>query len=188
VLLHLLSNPNTSTESISEESLNKAVELTRKSIDSVRMTSQELVPYFLINFGLSKTIQSIVDDANDISGLKVQFTKSIQWQIEDLPQELTIQLYRLLQEVYSNLLRHSKPTEIQIYLSTSDAGMQLLLTHNGVGLSQSEFEHLSKTGKSLGLQNIAYRKILIKASLTYQRMTPLSTIEIQIARQDLSFD
>jgi signal transduction histidine kinase len=93
-----------------------------------------------------------------------------------------------LQEVYSNLLRHAKPTEIQIYLSTSDAGMQLLLTHNGVGLSQSEFEHLSKTGKSLGLQNIAYRKILIKASLTYQRMTPLSTIEIQIARQDLSFD
>ena len=187
VLLHLLSNPNTSTESISEESLNKAVELTRKSIDSVRMTSQELVPYFLINFGLSKTIQSIVDDANDIPGLKVQFTKSIQWPIEDLPQDLTIQLYRLLQEVYSNLLRHAKPTEIQINLSTSDAGMQLLLTHNGVGLSQSEFEHLSKTAKSLGLQNIAYRKKLIKASVTYQRTTTLSTIEIKIARQDLSF-
>ena len=49
VLLHVLEKSETRSEKETIEILEKASALTKKSIDSVRNTSQELVPYFLLN-------------------------------------------------------------------------------------------------------------------------------------------
>jgi two-component system NarL family sensor kinase len=185
VLLHLLEKTDTTAEAIEEKLLHKAAEITRKSIQSVRITSQELVPYFLINFGLERTLQSMVDDAHELPGIHAYFSASLQWPLEHLPQDSSIQLYRLMQEVYSNLLRHAKPTEFSIHISTDKQGLQLSIMHNGMGLSQNDFERMLHAGKSLGLKNIDYRKQLLNAALTYQRQQDRSLIEIAIAMNNL---
>jgi signal transduction histidine kinase len=180
VLLHLLEKSNMHTDNESTEILQRASNLTRKSIEAVRSTSQELVPYFLLNFGLTRTLQSMADDAHDLPDLQMRYSDSLQWSPELLPQETTIQFYRLIQEVYSNLLRHAKPSEILIHLSTTSEAITIELTHNGVGLSQQEFTHLLHSGKSLGLKNIDYRSTLLQAEVIYNRLESSSAIRVSI--------
>ena len=185
VLLHLLEKTDTTAEVIEEKLLHKAAEITRKSIQSVRITSQELVPYFLINFGLERTLQSMVDDANELPRMHASFSASLQWPLAQLPQESAIQLYRLMQEVYSNLLRHAKPTEFSMHIATNNQGLQLRIVHNGMGLSQQDYERMLHAGKSLGLKNIDYRKQLLNGALTYERQQDRSLIEIAITMPSL---
>ena len=185
VLLHVLEKSETRSEKETIEILEKASALTKKSIDSVRNTSQELVPYFLLNFGLTRTLQSMADEINDLPGIGVTYSESIEWSPEQLPQETIIQLYRLIQEVHSNILRHAKPTEIKIHLATTPQAISIELSHNGVGISQSEYIQLLQTGKSQGLKNIDYRATLLQAPVRYIRHENVSIIDVSIDKSNL---
>jgi signal transduction histidine kinase len=182
-LLHIFNHAEKEEHDKQIELLQKAVALTKKSIDSVRMTSQELVPYFLMNFGLSRTLQSIAEETNEISGCKMYYTEKLEWPVSELSQEDTIQLYRLIQEVYSNVIRHAKPSEISFELSTSGECLLFRLDHNGIGISQSEYENLLNMGKSLGLKNIDYRKRLLNAEVHYQRQRDQSEVIITLPKK-----
>jgi signal transduction histidine kinase len=177
-LLHMLEQ-STGDQS-SQPPLQKAIDLTRRSIQSVRLTSQELVPYFLINFGLRKTLQSMLEEAHEVSGIQTLYSESIEYPIEQLPQDTAIQLYRLVQEIFTNLMRHAKPSELSLHVETNNGSCVLQFKHNGVGISQVEFENLLAKGKSLGLKNIAYRKQLLNASVHYDRQPTASFIHINL--------
>lgn len=178
VLLNLLEPP--SGEMPGNKSLQKASELVRTCIQSVRLTSQELVPYFLINFGLKRTIQTMMEDANEIQGIQSHYSEELTWSPDEMPQSTAIQLYRLIQEILSNLLRHAKPTELSLHLETKTDMLSIRFTHNGVGLSQQEFNHLLTSNKSLGLKNILFRKELLHADLLYNRHQLQSEIFIHM--------
>jgi signal transduction histidine kinase len=182
LLLHMLENSSTSIAESNEEIREKASNLTRKCIESVRMTSQELVPYFLINFGITRTLQSMTEDGYEHSGIEMHFSEQLQWNPEELDAERKIQLYRLTQEIQSNIIRHAKPSRINMRLETLSDRLILTLSHNGVGISQSEFEKLLNSGKSLGLKNIHYRSILLQGRLTYDRQSDYSSITIEIPK------
>ena len=186
VLLHMLEKSNSEANPEIAEILNRASNLTRKSIDSVRSTSQELVPYFLINFGLARTLQSLADESDELPGVRIKYSDSLQWQPEQLPQETTIHLYRLVQEIYSNILRHGKPTEISIQLVTTADTLKIGFVHNGVGMEQQEFQNMLQTGKSLGLKNIDYRAKILQADLTYHRYDAHSTVDVSIDTSKLT--
>jgi len=178
VLLKLLESSSFDVQD--NKSIQKATEIASVCIDSVRLTSQELVPYFLLNFGLKRTLQTMMDNINEIKGLSLSYSESLEWSPDLVPQEKAIHIYRLIQEVYSNLLRHAKPTEINLRVETMSDHMSILFSHNGVGISQHEFNQLSSTGKSLGLKNILLRAELLNAQLLYQRLNTNSIIHLQI--------
>ena len=186
VLLHMLEKSNSQATPENAEILNRASNLTRKSIDAVRSTSQELVPYFLINFGLARTLQSLADESDELPGVRIKYSDSLQWQPEQLPEETTIHLYRLAQEIYSNILRHGKPTEISIQLVTTADTLKIGFVHNGAGMGQQEFQSMLQTGKSLGLRNIDYRAKILHADLKYHRSDTHSTVDVSIDTSKLT--
>jgi two-component system NarL family sensor kinase len=193
VLLHMLENSSNTTQSDLSDVIQKASLLARKSIDSVRITSQELVPYFLLNFGLTRTLQSMADDSIELPGVTVTYSESLEWSPDLLEQEMKIHVYRLVQEVYSNILRHAKPSRIHIHFYTDPAKLGIELAHNGVGLSQQEFSHLLQSGKSLGLKNIDYRLKLLNAGIHYSRtdenaniLISLDCSEMQLSENSIS--
>jgi signal transduction histidine kinase len=110
----------------------------------------------------------------------------LQWQPEQLPQETTINLYRLAKEIYSNILRHGKPTAISIQLTTTTEALRIGFVHNGLGLEQQEFQNLLQIGKSLGLKNIDYRAKILQADLNYRRSDSQSEVEVSIDTSTLT--
>src|SRR5699024_6131523 len=76
------------------------------------------------------------------------------WQIEDLHPDPTIEnhLFRIVQELLSNTLRHAKANLLEVYLSEKDQNVLLKVVDDGKGFDVTQ----SKTG-SYGLKNIQER-------------------------------
>ena len=65
-----------------------------------------------------------------------------------------ISIYRIIQELINNILKYAKATQLHISSRLTDDGLTLVVSHNGVGLTQQQFEKLRYEKEGLGLKNI----------------------------------
>lgn len=86
--------------------------------------------------------------------LQSKVTIQIRWQIADLhlPTIIEDQLFRVVQELLSNTLRHAKAQELEVYLNEVNQQIQLRFIDDGIGFDISK----EKAG-SYGLTNIRER-------------------------------
>jgi signal transduction histidine kinase len=92
-------------------------------------------------------------------------------------QELLV--FRIIQELVNNILKHSNPGFIHLTQNISANKMYFRIHHDGTGIVQADFEKLNHSTLGLGLKNIASRiKVLtgriffeIDPSKTYYKVT-----------------
>lgn len=127
----------------------KANKLLDEACEEVRKISQDMASGVLTKFGLTAAIDDLKDILEESKRLEVEFVSyGLQHR---LPLNLEISIYRIIQELISNILKHAKASEISIQLLKSKTGLNLIVEDNGVG-----FDSLQKrTG--MGLKNIASR-------------------------------
>jgi len=140
------------TESETNTNLQEAFNLTETALATMRRISHELMPPLLDQFGLIKTIQSIVKQINDAQSIKATFNcadDSARW-----PMLIELGLYRVCMELINNTLKHAKASHINIQLINTSEVITLIYSDNGVGLSGA-----SEKGK--GFTNIETRVIIM---------------------------
>jgi NarL family two-component system sensor histidine kinase LiaS len=88
--------------------------------------------------------------------LQTKIKISLKWDIEDLviPSSIEDQLFRVVQELLSNTLRHAKAEELEVYLNLIDQNILLRVIDDGVGFDP---EKQQKKAGSYGLMNIRER-------------------------------
>lgn len=86
--------------------------------------------------------------------LQTKIKISLKWEIADIQLSAAIedQLFRVIQELLSNTLRHAKAKELEVYLHQVEKNVLLRVIDDGVGFNPSE----QKAG-SYGLMNIRER-------------------------------
>jgi signal transduction histidine kinase len=62
-----------------------------------------------------------------------------------------VALFRIIQEQFKNILKHSKASHIDIYLQCKDKDVQLTIRDNGIGFDPRQ------TQRGIGLSNIYER-------------------------------
>ena len=141
-------------------------ELLEQSIVQVRRISKELVPSTLEDFGLMSAIDEFIQKVHLVSGalfvfshegidIKQRFNKKI---------ELTI--YRVIQELINNALKHAEAKEITLKLTTEGNKIIFTFTDNGKGF---DFERVRKDQKSgLGMRNIESRLSIVNGLFDIQ--------------------
>ena len=134
------------------------------TIDSIRYISHELLPPTLEDFGLAETIRELQHSFNTAGHIHIDFTTN-EHKIDDSLIELN--LFRVLQELINNSMKHGKATEIDIHLSVDTSLITFLYTDNGVGFDSTKME----AKKGLGMKNIESRMHIINA--TYQLTSSL---------------
>ncbi|GMA54766.1 hypothetical protein GCM10025857_61230 [Alicyclobacillus contaminans] len=75
----------------------------------------------------------------------------------NIPRHIEDQLFRVVQELLSNTLRHSKANELEVYLHLIDKNILLRVVDDGVGFNPEQKE---RTG-SYGLRNVRERMAAI---------------------------
>ena len=70
-------------------------------------------------------------------------------------------VFRILQEVLTNVARHANATRVDVELAVSPNELQLEIQDNGRGITENEL----RSGKSLGLLGMRERALLIGAEL-----------------------
>jgi two-component system NarL family sensor kinase len=148
------------------EVFNKSIELLNESIQKVRTISHNLHSGILKELGLNEAIQSFVQK---LSSEKFFVSSELDASYDSKNPESDISIYRIIQELCGNIIKHSCATQLKIISRAKDNFLIFVIQHNGNGLTQDEFERLRYEGNGLGLKNIQNRIILLKGKINFER-------------------
>lgn len=116
-------------------------------IDSTRNISHSLYPVNLENLGLALYLQELVTNLSYRLDLSLYIDK--RYQRKDIFTE--VQIYRVIQEFTSNVIKHSTATEVSIYIRKNDRLVTMILSDNG-----QSFDY-KNARKGMGIKNIESR-------------------------------
>lgn len=157
-----------------QEKITSARELTLRTIHELRQLSKKMNGQELIRQHLPHAISYELDWLKRSGSCEVIFTTSMQhFKPEHAGRELI--LFRLFQELLSNVLRHAEATAITVALEQPDGKVSLKVTDNGRGFDQEKLNSHS----GLGLYHLQQRTALIGGEFSLQS-TPGAGTEICI--------
>lgn len=132
---------------------------------SVRRISHNLMPAVLEKFGLVQAIESMKRAVP--ADAAVSFDFSCNDTERRLNAKVELAIFRGLQELLSNTLKHSKATAIRVDLTFKPKEVELSYSDNGIGFVQNlEEEQGLKSRPGLGLTNLKSRIELINGEIT----------------------
>ena len=114
----------------------------------LRVLLLHLRPVELEEKSLIEGIQILLKELEDKSDLKV----SLKQKVSKLPKKIEEHIFRILQELISNTLRHAQASCLDVYLYQTDVELQLKVVDNGIGFQLGSLDDLS-----YGLRNIKER-------------------------------
>ncbi|MGB1282943.1 MAG: sensor histidine kinase [Polaribacter sp.] len=135
-----------------------------KGLHEVRSLSKLINPEAIKKINLKKAIQLEVDRFNRLQFIKSTF--QITGKEQKIDKKSSIIIFRILQEFFSNTIKHSKASELNVNLNFFDDVLTIIVSDNGVGFLSTE-----NSSNGIGLQNIKDRAKLIgaEAILTSQK-------------------
>lgn len=133
------------------EMLKKANKLLKEAGHEVRQISHNMMPGVLAKFGLLEAIEDIFDEAEEAGELNVEV--NIVCGDQRLPENMEIMIYRVIQEMLNNTLKHAKASKVSFNITRFDELIQMVYSDNGIGFDEQELPH----DKNLGLSGIRSR-------------------------------
>lgn len=137
--------------------LAEAKSVLGRLMQDVRDLSFNLRPSMLEDLGLLPAIRSQADRYTTETGIQVQLEQG-QW-TDDLPVEVALAVYRIIQEALTNVARHAKASRISICLDNRDNMIDLAVTDDGVGFIPDLAKH------NFGLRGMSERASILSGSL-----------------------
>ncbi|MDJ1500264.1 tetratricopeptide repeat-containing sensor histidine kinase [Xanthocytophaga agilis] len=128
-----------------------AIQLLDKAFHEVRRISHNLMPYALQRHGLATALQEYCENVQQSGLLKIEY-QQLGWR-ERLSPTLELWLYRIIQELISNSLKHAKATQALVQLCRFEEIIQITVEDNGQGFDT----HKVNTKDGNGLLNIESR-------------------------------
>ncbi len=159
------------------QSIYNAKQIIDDAIQLIRNISHSLMPPTLKNFGLESAMTDLFQKINGSGSLNASARFHDYRQRLKLEQELLV--FRILQELIANILKHSNSGFIHLTQNSNGNKLYFRIHHDGQGIVQKEFEKLNQNSRGLGLKNIQSRvKVLngriffeIDSSHTYYKVT-----------------
>ncbi|UII24996.1 histidine kinase [Fulvivirga maritima] len=136
-------------------SLDEVGELIGASLSQIRLLSKTLNPETIKRLGLVEAIRLEMDRFNRLQFLEATFT--IQGEEEELGERETVILFRIMQEYFSNVIRHAKATQLNVSLKYSKGTLTISASDNGIGFGADSLNN------GTGLLNMRSRAKLIGA-------------------------
>jgi signal transduction histidine kinase len=157
------------------------IDKTNEHIDNMlqrmREISFDLMPSTLLRKGLIIAIKEFVDYVNKDGKLHIELTTQEHYALQE---QSSVHLYRIIQEVIHNTLKHSKASELSISISSSRNNLIIKTKDNGIGFDKEELKHNS----GFGLRNLVSRTDIMGGVLyleTHKNQGTAYTFEIPIA-------
>jgi PAS domain S-box-containing protein len=139
--------------------IEDSIQLVDNAVKSVRRIATQLRPSILDDLGLVAALEWLSEEFEKRYHIKTNFSAGTN--IKNIHPDTSIALFRIYQESLTNILRHSKATEVNATLSEENDVLRLSVSDNGIGF---EVENMN-TFTTLGLIGIKERTNLIGGSL-----------------------
>ncbi len=145
--------------------LESLVSLIRNASDEVRRIQMDLRPSMLDDLGIEVTLNWFCREFQKVySGIQIE--KRIGIDEEDISNPLKITIYRIIQEAFNNVAKHSKAERVLLSLESNLNGIALTLQDNGQGFDPEEVR--TRYRKGMGLSSMKERAELSGGTFSVQ--------------------
>jgi len=128
--------------------------------DEVRKMAYRFHPSILDDLGLLKSVRRLVDEFSERTGIQCSYVHKDP--VSTLPPDVTICIYRVVQECLSNISRHAQASQVEVELICESDGVSLSVRDNGAGFDSS---HGAQMSGHLGLLSMKERVRMVKGTL-----------------------
>lgn len=139
------------------------IDLVNNAIESTRTLARGLSPVSGERGGLAAALQNLAARASERYGVKVEFHAKFDEPIR-LSETSATHVYRIVQESLTNVVRHSRASEVSISLETAGGELHLRVDDNGRGFEQP----LPDSAEGLGLKIMRYRAQMLGGDLVLE--------------------
>ncbi|MGN6637715.1 MAG: GAF domain-containing protein [Mucilaginibacter sp.] len=139
-----------------KQNLKNADKLLNEAITESRRLSHELMPVILEDFGLKTAVEDLCRQFQGSIKFKYRFSGLN----KRLDKYIEIAIYRIVQELMMNIVKHSKANEALIALEVKKAHILALIQDNGVG-----FDSQGKKRNGIGLKTIRNKINLLNGNI-----------------------
>ena len=160
VKLHI--NSITVNDAQDQQIINKAGKHLDEIISSIREISYNLLPNTLQRKGLSEAVREFIGHINSKHVLNIRFYPMKEIVI---PPEKEIHIFRMIQEIVQNTLKHAKAKDLQIALGEENRNVLILTKDDGVGF---DIEKARKETTGLGLRSIESRAEILRGVINME--------------------
>ncbi len=152
------------------------------AIASVRQFSRDLRPLALEDLGLAAAMQYLVNQLAQRDGISVNL--KFEGEIDGLPNDMEIAIYRILQEALNNVKKHSSATEVNVTAQFTKRHVRLTVQDNGQGFEVPEaITDFARQG-GFGIMGLHERAQLFGGEVTIESQPGLgATVTMVMPRQ-----
>ncbi|MBL4624617.1 MAG: PAS domain S-box protein [Flavobacteriales bacterium] len=136
--------------------------LLKQAIADTKTISHNITPHHLKDLGLIDTLKDLSSKFAEATNAEINFISNIEK--SGFTDEIDISLYRIVQELYNNSLKHGKATKIDLELSANKNLIRMKYSDNGRGFNyQATFQRLT----GIGLKNINTRVKALSGEISF---------------------
>jgi len=175
--LKLNLNPNEKHQTLS---------LLDQTMNDVRTISHNLMPDAVKKFGLKEALENYISSMNGMDVVNIHF--QYLGEENNLDDERSVNVYRMVQELVKNSLKHAGANEILVQITTGIDNLQITVEDDGKGFDTGVLKNSASDKSGIGLSNIENRVSYLQGSLDIRSSTHEGTsvnIEIPIQKTNL---
>lgn len=135
--------------------------LLMQAISDTKTISHNITPHHLKDLGLVDTIKDLSERLEDVTGAEILFKSTSSK--SRFSEEIDICLYRIVQEMFNNSLKHGQANKIKLELSFDNELIRLKYSDNGNGF---DFDRVVQSSRGIGLKNINTRVKAISGEIS----------------------
>lgn len=143
------------------------------SVSELRHVARNLMPESLLNFGLETAILDLCEFYNR-KNLEIDF-QAIDID-KGLPLNIQLNIYRIVQELLANAVKHAEASSILLQCSQSGENFLITIEDNGKGFDKN----IENTTKSMGLRNLKNRVNYLKGKMEINSDNQGTAINIEL--------
>ena len=168
------------------QSIFSAKQIIDDAILLIRNISHSLMPQTLKNFGLESATTDLFQKISGSGTLNASARFHDYRERLKVDQELLV--FRILQELVNNILKHSNASFIHVTQNINGDRFFLRLHHDGRGLTQADFEKLNKSPVGLGLKNIQSRLKLLSGNIYFEKDVSQTyyKVTIELSKEEIA--
>lgn len=153
-------NLNTFGDHVTEEKINQTDDLLGKAIKDLRDLSHNLQNNRIHSIGIIESIRQLLISVEKTGRFQTSFHTSDNFHILDVNTDII--LYRMIQEIINNIIKHASANKIDIQVKSENGATTIRISDNGIGFDTTLLQQ-ARTG--IGLQNIINRAKMINTTV-----------------------
>lgn len=151
-----------------DQDLDLIMTMVNDTSRELRNTVHNLIPETIILQGLEEAINNFCQQINREKKLDIQLYINGNW--SDVSHDISLNIFRIVQELIHNIIKHSFATIAAINIVLVDGNVKMIVEDNGKGINKEN------KGKGTGLRNIRWRVASLKGLMSVESTIGKGTI------------